>query len=104
MLDYRQSDVKDLLGVLDEIEAILKFRPEGATHRPVIYIDEIANITITDANKATVAIFFNWLIEVSRDRCHSFHLCCIHLRITQLLSGSEICEDYFSWGPDTDRS
>jgi hypothetical protein len=66
-LDYSQQDATELSAVLNEIEAILRFRPAGVTQRPVIYIDEVANIVVTDDNREIVGLFFNWLIKVSRD-------------------------------------
>ena len=66
-LRYEKDELNSLAAVLEEIKNVCKFRPPGVTTRPVIYIDEIANLTINAENEKAVRDFYDWVITCSRD-------------------------------------
>lgn len=72
-LDYNDSRLDELTKIQDEIEALLKFAQRNRAKsrincRPVIFIDEIGALNITDPkSKEMCTKFVAWLVKISKD-------------------------------------
>ena len=72
-LDYGDSKLDELAKIQNEIEEILKFaqrnrEESGINSRPVIFIDEIGALNVTDKrSKEMCTKFVAWLVKISKD-------------------------------------